>query len=149
MYQTVNEILKIIIGWETRLYDCYRDAGWRLKDERSRKIVGILREDLQRHLEGLCDIDTSRQSNLEFLKNVPDFCSPDVLPPFVLDAQDPPEEVFRKALSYEENFVKIYRRLYELSNFHQSKDLFDMLLQFKLGQIKHIKALMDGYDMAL
>jgi hypothetical protein len=33
--------------------------------------------------------------------------------------------------------------------YEKSKDLLDMLLKFKVGQIKEIKSLMDNYDLAL
>jgi rubrerythrin len=52
---TIEEAIKTAIGYETRIYNIYRDAAANVSDPAGKRIIEMLRDDEQRHIEYLKD----------------------------------------------------------------------------------------------
>jgi hypothetical protein len=146
---SLDEILKLIVKWEKGLDSFYDVMEEYLVDERSRKTTLILQERQKKAVDVLKGINIADYARTEFIKNVPDIHSGDLIPHFGIDANSPPRKVFETILGYEEKLEEYYEHLRGVLVYEKSKDLLDMLLKFKVGQIKEIKSLMDNYDLAL
>lgn len=146
---SLEEILKLIIKWEKRLDAFYDVMEEYLTNERSRKTTLVLQERQKKTVDALEGINVKDFARTEFIKNVPDFHGEDLIPHFEIDANSSPKEVFETILGHEEKLEEYYTHLKDVLVCTKSKELLDMLLQFKIGQIKEIKSLMDSYDLAL
>ena len=60
-----------------------------------------------------------------------------------------PTEIFDRILGYEEKLWKYYIQVRELLVYTKDKEILDLLIQFKLNQIKRIKGYMDTYDLVV
>jgi hypothetical protein len=146
---SLEEILRLIVKWEKRLDSFYDVMEEYLTNERSRKTTLVLQERQKKTVEALEKINIKDYARTEFIKNIPDSHSEDLIPHFEIDADSSPKEVFETILGYEEKLEEYYARLKDVLVYIKSKELLDMLLRFKVGQIKEIKSLMDSYDLAL
>ena len=146
---SLDEVLKMIIDWEkelSRFYDIAEDA---LEGERALKAVAVLKERLRNNIKELNEINVHDYENVEMIKNLPDYKTEGVIPRFNIDPNESPEDIFTKILEYEEKVLEYYNHLKDVLNYEKSKDLLDMLLTYKLAQIKEIKGLLDGFDLAV
>ncbi len=147
---SLDETLELIIRWEKRLDSFYDAMEEYLTNERSRKTTLVLQERQKKTIKVLEKINIKDyHAETEFIKNVSDFHSEDLIPHFEIDANSLPKEVFETILSYEEKLEEYYEHLRNVLVYEGSKDLLDMLLKFKTGQIKEIKSLMDSCGLAL
>lgn len=147
--KSLEEVLRVIIGWEMKLKYLYNMLGNILKDERSKKVVQVLKDRLNRNLSVLEKIHPEDYRKVEFIKNLPDEHSESVLPPLEISSGATPEELLNALLSYEEKLGEFYSHVRDVVVFSKSKEVFDLLIQFKKGQIKEIKELLDSVDMAV
>jgi rubrerythrin len=145
----VEEILKKIVEWEEWLEKFYVLMLKVSKNERSRKTVCVLQRNHEKNLNILRNIHPQDYHPSEFIKNAPDYHSADVIPHYELQESSSPEEIFEKIIGYEEKLLDFYRHLRQLAVYQKTKDLFDMLINFKISQIKEIKGIMDSYDLAV
>ncbi len=148
-FYRIDEILKLVIGWEQRLNSFYEMMEEYLKDKRSRQIVLLLQQQQVKTLEVLKGINVKEYDHTEYVKNIPDYHSEEIMPHFEISADSSPVEVFETILSYEEKLEKFYTHIRDVLTFTKSKELLDMLIQFKMGQIKQIKAYMDSCDLVM
>ncbi len=147
-FKTVAEILKLVQQWEERLNSFYDIMEEYLKDGRSRETAVLLQKEQTKAIKMLKDINFKEYGRAEYVQNVPDYGSEEVIPHFEISADSSPKEVFETILEYEEKLEKFYTHLRDIVTFEKSRDLLDMLVQFKMGQIKKIKACMDSLDLA-
>lgn len=145
----LDEVLKLIVGWEQKMDTFYGLMEKNLKNERSQKAAAVLRKEQRKTLDVLEAIDTSSYKNVEMVKNLPDYHSEEVLPHYDISENSSPMDVFQTILNYEEKLEEYYVHLKSVLVYEKSKDLLDMLINFKMGQIKEIKALMDSFDLAV
>lgn len=148
-FNSLDEVLKQIIQWEKRLDTFYDLMEEYLTHRESRQTAEVLKRQQEKALGMLDTIDIKQYEHIEFIKNIPDYRSEDIIPHFEISADSSPAEVFETILSYEEKLEKYYTHIRDVLTYTESKDLFDMLIQHKLGQIKEIKALMDNYDLTV
>jgi len=146
---SLDEILELIVKWEKRLNSFYDMMEEYLTNERSRKTTLVLQERQKKTIAAVEKINISDYVDTEYIKSIPDFYSEDLIPHFEIDANSSPKEVFETILSYEEKLEEYYTHLKDVLVHTKSKELLDMLLQFKIGQIKEIKGLMDSDDLAV
>ncbi len=142
--QRLDQILRTIIGWEKRLLVCYENMEQTMHDVRSKGIVVTLKERQIKHLKVFDSINMDEYKDSEFIKNLPEYTIKENYCQCEISNEASGEEIMYKVLMYEEEIEKYYKHLRDVLVYTQSKDLFDMLIQFKMGQIKEIKALMDN-----
>jgi len=145
----LDEILVLIKQWEQRLDAFYMMMEDYLVSARSRKAATILQERQKKTLAFLDQIHVKDYARTEFIKNIPDSHSEDLIPHLEIAADSTPNEVFQLILGYEEQLEDYYIHLRDILVYAKSKELLDMLIQFKVGQIKEIKGLMDDADLAV
>ena len=145
----LEEILNLIKRWEKGLFYFYRLLNRGFKNPRSKKIIQMLKKQQEVTVQFLESIDLNDYQHAEFIKNIPDFHKDDIIPHFVIAQEAKPEDIFEKILNFEEKFKDYYVHLKDIAVFQKSKELFEMLIQFKLGQIKEIKSYMDSFDLAV
>jgi hypothetical protein len=146
---SLDQILELIIKWEKRLDDFYDIMEDYLASTRSRKAVIFLQERQQKVVDALAKINIAGYKNTEYIQNIPDYHSEELIPHFEIDANSSPSEIFQTVLGYEQKLELYYTHLRDVLVYAKSKELFDMLLRFKMGQIKEIKEMMDSYDLVL
>ncbi len=146
---SLEEILDLIKRWEKGLLYFYRLLYRGLKNPRSKKIVQMLRKQQGTTVHFLEHIDLNDYKHAEFIKNIPDFHKDDIIPHFVITPEAKPEDIFERILNFEEKLKDYYGHLKDVAVFQKSKELFEMLIQFKLGQIKEIKSYMDSFDLVI
>lgn len=147
-FHSMEEVLKKIIGWEERLAAFYRNIYSRLKNERTRKVVESLKQRQEKALNIIRQIKPVDYHETEFMKYLPPDIMTDVLPDLDNVDQLTPEELFMDVIEYEENMENYFHRLKNIAAYPKSKELVEMLIRYKWEQIKEIKALMDGYELA-
>ena len=145
-FKNVAEILKLVQQWEERLNSFYDIMEEYLKDGRSRETAVLLQQEQAKAIKMLKEINLKEHGRAEYVQNVPDYDSEEIIPHFEISADSSPKEVFETILEYEEKLEKFYTHLRDIVTFEKSRDLLDMLVQFKMGQIKKIEAFMDSYD---
>lgn len=145
-FNSVEDILKSIIKWERDFDSFYSLLEEYLKDEKARKAAEVLQMRHEKILKELESIDLEKYGHIEFVKYVPDYSEEDR---FEIEADAAVEDLFYKILGHEEKRIEYYKRLRNIVVFERSRELFDMLIQLKTGQVKEIKALLDSYDLAL
>lgn len=146
---SVEEILKNIIKWEKQMDQFYAKIHDRLKNKSSQKVVEALKKRQRKTLDVLANINVAEYKNTEFMKNIPDYRSEQVIHHYEITENAQPKEIFDQVLMFEEDLENYYKILRNIVVFSKSQELLDMLIRFKMGQIKEIKALMDGYDLTV
>ena len=146
---SLDEILRLIIEWEKKLLRYYTLMEKYLARERSKKTIEALKRQQIKTLVVLGKINIKDYKKTEYLKNVPDSHSVEVIVPLEISKDSQPQEIFEKILNYEEKLEEYYQHIRGVLAYAKSKELFDMLIQFKLGQIKRIKSYMDSYDLVM
>ncbi len=140
-----KEIISAVIEWEKKLEDFYEMLEDYLKNEESRHMAEILHKQQNDVLDSLRTISFEGKET-EFIKNLPEEFSEIAHPHYEISADATPMDVLDQILKYEEVLEKYYVHLKDIVVYDESKDLFDMLATFKLGQLKHIERLMEGYN---
>jgi rubrerythrin len=146
---SLDELLQMILQWERHLLYFYLDLADYLKDARARRVAGVLLEEQEKVLHMLEAIDINDYKQVEFIKNAPDFHSETVIPRLEIPAEASALEVLGTGLHFEEKLEEYYLHLRDIVVYTKSKELLEMLIPFKMGQIKRIKSFMDNYDLAV
>jgi len=147
--QRLDQILEKIIGWENQLESCYEHMEKSLKNEQARKTVELLKERHLRNSEVFDSIHINDYKNSEFIKNAPEYTIKEDYCQCEISDDTGAEDLLFKILRFEEEIEKYYTHLRDVLVYARSKELFDMLKQYKMGQIKAIKALMDSLDLVM
>ena len=145
----LSEILKLIVDWEEKLNRFYKMAGGQLKNERSRKVVELLKAEQEKTLKVIKEMDFGKYKNTEFIKNPPDWHREEVILHVDITENSSPDEIFDHILDYEQKLEEYYTHVRDILVYKNDRELMDMLIQFKLNQIKRIKSYMDDYDLAI
>ena len=143
----LDEILKLMIDWEKKLNDFYSRIHDQLKNERSKKMVDVLKTEQAKAVYALEKLDLKEYKNSEFTKYAPDWRNEDVIPRVDISVQATPAEILDCVLGYEEKLEDYYKSIRGLLVYAKDKEVLDLLIQFKLNQIKRIKGYMDTYDL--
>ncbi len=141
---SLNQIIDIITGWEKDLLEFYRVLDQNLKDESARLLTCLLMKDQDGTVEMLERIGLKKDEKLEYQKNLPDYKRKNIIPNFNLTEFSSAHDILDQIFDYEEELLGVYQSLLKVVVYGQSKDLLEMLIQRKMGQIKKIKACMDS-----
>ncbi|MCA9393897.1 MAG: hypothetical protein H6756_06040 [Candidatus Omnitrophica bacterium] len=145
---SLNQIITIITGWEKDLQEFYGLLDHNLKDESARLLTGLLKKDQEGTVEMLERITLKKDEDLEYQKNLPNYGNRNIIPDFKLTELATAKDVLDQVFDYEEELLSVYQHLRKIVVYQQSKDLLDMLIQRKLGQVKKIKSCMDSEGLA-
>lgn len=141
---SLNQIIEIITRWERDLQEFYRVLDKNLKDDSARIVTCLLEKDQEGTVETLERIQLKKDEDLEYQKNLPDYKRKNIIPDFNLTELATSRQVLDQIFDYEEELLSLYQHLRTMVVYQQSKDILDMLIQRKLGQIKKIKSCMDS-----
>ena len=143
----LDEMLHLIVYWEEELKDFYNLAEQTLRDPRSKKAVKALQKRHEKNLQFFNAINLKEYKHTEFIKNLPDYHSESVIPKHEISMNSTPQEIFEKIINYEEKLEEFYKHVRSVLVYAKSRELFDMLIEHKLNQIKEINGLMQSFDL--
>ncbi len=145
-YEDLQEVLARAIGWEKELKDLYDVAEIALRDERSRRLVGILKDRLVKNLQVLESVDVEKYGKTEWVRYTLDFRMDEVVPKTRLKKDSPPKEIFERIMESEEKLRDFYTIIRDMLVSAAQQELFTSLVTFKTAQIIEIKDYMDTYN---
>ena len=140
-FKNLSEILKTMLGWETKLKDFYDVAEYALQNEESKKTVQTLRERHGNKLEILKGVDLSSHGETEWVRYAPSYKESELIPVGKIRRDSEPEEIFEHLLDYETKLKSIYSSIANNLISRTQKELFESLVQFKEEQIDEIRHL--------
>jgi rubrerythrin len=144
-YEDLQDILRRAVGWEKELKDLYDVAEIALRDEKSKKIVALLRDRLVKNLQVLESVNVERYGKTEWVRYTLDFRTDEIVPKTKLKKDSPPKEIFERILESEEKLRDFYSTIRDMLVSSAQQELFTSLVTFKTGQIIEIKDYMDSY----
>ncbi|MFW6137725.1 MAG: hypothetical protein ACOC7U_00995 [Spirochaetota bacterium] len=148
-YRDLKEILNISINWERKLKDFYDVAEVALRDDRSEKVVAILRRKLVQNLKILEGIHPQDYGKVEWVKFPLEYHEKELIPIQRIRRDSSPGEIFEQILEYEIKMRDFYSDISKNIAPGEQKDLFDSLVSFKIRQIIELKKYMEDYDLAI
>lgn len=143
------DVLRFIVCWEQNLDHYYRYLLRTLFNERSKTAVSLLKNQQEEILAILKKIHISEYENYEFTQNIPDCRIEDIISSLQMSRHCHPDELFHKILECEEKLEAYYAEVRNILISRKSIELFDLLIQMKVCQIRRIKELLGCYDMAV
>ena len=146
---SVGDILKFILTWENSLGKYYGHLQRCLVNERSRTAIKILNDQQDQILAILSTLDIKEYTDREFVQNIPDYHKEEIIASLQMSTNCPAAELFERILDCEEKLESFYTQVRSILVSKKSKELFDLLIQLKVLQIREIKELMGYYDMAV
>lgn len=144
----LEDILKLVVKWEEQLNDFYTIVSGRLKNQKSRKVIELLKSEQGRILENLRGMDLAKYKNTEFIMNPPDWHKEEVISHVEITENSSPEEIFDRILDYERKLKEYYAHMRNLLANKNDRELLNILVHFKANQIKHILDHKDDYELA-
>jgi hypothetical protein len=144
-YEDLQDILNRAVGWEKELKDLYDVAEIALRDEKSKRVVALLRDRLIKNLQVLGSVDVKRYGKTEWVRYTLDFRTDEIVPKTRLKKDSPPKEIFERILESEEKLRDFYSTIRDMLVSSAQQELFTSLVTFKTGQIIEIKDYMDSY----
>ncbi len=145
----LEEILELFVSWEEKLSKFYAAVYGRLKNDRSRKVMELLKTEQEKALRVFKEMDLTKYKNTEFIKNPPDWNREEIIPRDGIAADSSPEDIFDLILNCEEKLEKHYTHVRDILAYQNDRELLDVLIQFKLNQIKSIRRYRDDYELAI
>ncbi len=146
-FRDLQEILKLIIGWEKELKDLYDVAQIALRDEKSKKLVSLMRERVVKNLEVLQGVNVETFGKTAWVRYSSELRTDDVIPKTKLRKDSTPKEVLERILECEEKLRDFYTTIRDLLASPRQEELFDSLVTFKTGQIIEIKSSMESLEL--
>ncbi len=146
-FRDLQEILKLIVGWEKELKDLYDVAEVALRDERSKKLVSLLRDRVVKNLQVLVAVNLATYGDTAWVRYSSELRTDDLIPKTKLRKDSPPREILEHILECEEKLREFYTTIRDLLASPRQEELFDSLVTFKTGQIIEIKNSMESYDL--
>lgn len=145
-YRDLQDILNITVGWERDLKDLYDVAEVAFREEKSKKVVALLRDKLVKNLQVLEGVDVEKYGKTEWVRYSLDIRTDDLIPRTKFKKDSTPKEIFERILEAEEKMKDFYSTIRDLLVSRKQQELFDSLVTFKVGQIIDIKNYMESYD---
>jgi len=134
-FKNVEEILKKSLAWEKKLKDLYDVAEVAMKRDESRTTVALLRDNLEKKLEVLRNVDTAAHGTAEWVRYAGDFNDADLIAADSITRDSSPDEILNHIVTYQRHLQEFYRRLAENLVSREQKELFESLAAFKAEQI--------------
>jgi hypothetical protein len=145
-YRDLQDILNLTVGWERDLKDLYDVAEVAFRDEKSKKVVALLRDKLVKNLQVLESVDVENFGKTEWVRYSVDFRTDDLIPKTKFKKDSTPKEIFERILECEEKVKDFDSTIRDLLVSSKQQELLDSLVTFKVGQIIDIKNYMETYD---
>ncbi|MGE0268715.1 MAG: hypothetical protein AB7S78_09720 [Candidatus Omnitrophota bacterium] len=140
---SLDQIIDMITAWEKDLQKFYKKIKSRLAEEEAVQAVTLLSSDQEKMIKFLDQVSQNHHEKLEYHKNLPEYKN--IVHGIDLNGPVTAKTFFEKIFDYEEELLKIYQNLRDIVTFDRSKEVLDMALQMKMGQIKKIKGCMDSF----
>lgn len=140
---SLDQIIDMVTVWEKDLQKFYKKIKSRLAEEEAVQAITLLSSDQEKMIKFLNQVGKKHHEKLEYHKNLPEYKN--IVHGIDLNAPVTAKNFFEKIFDYEEELLKIYQNLRDIVTFDQSKEVLDMVLQMKMGQIKKIKGCMDSF----
>lgn len=144
-----SAILKSIVESEEKLGVFYLKAAERLRDQRSREVVKLLKAEQDKTLETLSGMNLKAYKDAEFIKNPPDLKGDEFINDVHAIVKDSPRQVLERILRFEEMRKEYYTHVRNVLAFDKDRELMDMLLQMKFNQIKRIRSYIDDDNLVI
>ena len=145
-YRDLQDILNLTVGWERELKDLYDVAAVALRDEKSRKVVALLRDRLITNLQILENVQVEKYGKTEWVRYSLEIRTDDLIPKTKLKKDSTPKQIFEHILECEEKVKDFYSTIRDLLVSTDQRELLDSLVAFKVGQIIDIKNYTESYD---
>ena len=140
-YKSLQELLKKSVVWEQHLQDLYDVAGLGLKDERSRELVGKLRDQQKSNIEILSEIDVEKYGPGEWVRFSIDYHEDKLIPRKTIKRDSSPAEILDSITDYEQKLKNYYQAVLDSLRSREQKELFQSLVRFRDQRIKQIESL--------
>ena len=141
---TLENVLSRVKDWESRLEDSYFLLKEFVESGRSRQTILMLKRQQEKILLALAQFNLSAHKRIDTIKHLP----PETLvPDYEISANTCPRDVFEQFLVCEEKLEEYYKYVRDALGASRAKELFEVLTQFKVVQIREIKSYMDGFAL--
>ena len=137
-FRDLDQIFKMTINWEQEIKDLYDIAVYGVKNEQSKELVNFLKQNQQKHMEVLNNLNLNDYGPIEWVQFAEDSHTEAEIPVHTIGKNTPPLEIFRNVIRYEEKLKNFYAKVaVELVSESQT-ELFESLAQFKENQVEYI-----------
>ena len=141
---SLEDVLKRIKDWEARLEDSYFLLKEFVESGRSKQTILILKRQQEKILLALAQFNVQSYKKIDHIKILP---PENLVPDYEITANTCPRDIFEKFLVCEIKLEEYYKYLRDAFGASKARDLFEVLLQFKLTQVREIKDYLDSYAL--
>ena len=145
-FTNLKEIMDLTIKWEKMLKDFYDVAEFALRNDESKRVVAILRENLVNRLEITKNINVNNYGKTEWIQYAPDYKDDELIPIKTISRDAEPKDIFHQILDYEQKLKSFYAIIAQKLVVAKQKDLFESLALFKDEQIFEINKFLDSFN---
>jgi hypothetical protein len=146
-FKDLKAILKTSVVWEKKLKDFYDVAEFAVQSRESKRVIGLLRDNLVDKLKILEDINLDRYGQTEWVQFAPDYKEEDLIPIHKISRESTPKEIITEILESEKRLKSFYATIHGNLITRNQKDLFDSIVTFKDNQISEIENLLKRDDL--
>ena len=143
-FKDLKGLMETVINWENKLSEFYDVAETILKNNESKKIIALLRENHIKNLQIIKDIHIENFGGNEWIRYVPDFNVKNLLPIEKIKRETTSKEIINYVLEFEEKTREFYSSISEIIITRNQKELFNSLAIFKDRQVFEIKKIMES-----
>ena len=139
--------MDLTIKWEKKLKDFYDVAEFALRNDESKRVVALLRENLVTRLEIIKNINLNDYGKNEWVQYAPDYKDDELIPIKTISRDADPKDIFTQILEYEKKLQSFYEAIAKKLVVAKQKELFESLALFKDEQIFEINKFLDSFDI--
>jgi len=132
----VDQILSHVRHWEKRLvklFESLRDDG---QDNQQLEFAFVHQLKI---VDALNRVDFESYKNVEFLRYIPEFHQVEIVPPAAFSSEHSNEQLTLFVVETENKLCDYYRHLRNVLAHTRLKELFDMLIEWKMAQLQLLK----------
>lgn len=144
---SLEEMLRALISLERKLNLFYLKLKLAVTSDKSRAIVDAFQKRQERAVDLLREIGLREFRHSGFIQTPPERKDGESIPRLGLFGGSSSIEILEKILGYEEKLLQCYIHLKDITAYQNSRELIEMLVKFKLGQVKQIKRFMVSYEL--
>ena len=142
-------VLKKIDECERQLNDYYYQMREYFRFERSRRAITELKKDQEKILKALEAVNLKEWKSLEPLRLDIHIQEENFVAAIDISEDSIPFDIYEKILISEERLKDCYQQIREQSSNRRWRELMEILIPFKMNQIKEIKFYLDAHELAL
>lgn len=148
-YQSLKEILDINLQLDKKFHVYLSNLARDVKEAPLKMVLETLRDRLDHDWESVLHLEENDFGSVEFIKEVPDTKIEDYFPGFEAGETSDPVKFITRVLEFEEKQLTFYTQLKEKTAYTKSKEICDMMIKFKMGQIKGIERVLENHNLAI